>query len=421
LCVGEVSPEISFKASSLACTPVSKSPHKQKVYMKTIRYSILSPCLSFTAMTCFFLGTLFFCTSYAAAMGLLTPIHLYQAKRHMEAKPQPTQIQTSIVSSKRADMTKGYWYSRQTRDKYCIRFQENDNESLNWGMSKCFDKNTFENKQENVFQLKRETGTLTLNGRLEEENSEGTYVFTEDGSFKKYLADNNIISKDENMMFHLYLADMNRTYVEFLKKQYAQIDGNRLLEVAIHGISQVDYQAYISLFEKYGQKKPSMQEVIEAKIHGIDQEYVENLQAIGFNNLPLRKMMEAKIHGINADYIDMLHKQGFPGLGIDQIISAKIHGLSSTSIKQLQSLGYKDLSLDKMIEAKIHGVNSTYVQSLQKAGFSNLPINKLIEAKIHGVDGQFIDEAKSKGHQLETISQYIDLKIHGFNRTSHKN
>jgi hypothetical protein len=389
--------------------------------MKSIRYFILSPCLSFTAMTCLFLGAFVFCTSYAAAMGLLTPIHLYQAKRHIEANPQPKQEHLPIVSSTRTDMTKGYWSSQQTRDKYCIRFQENSSESLSWGMSKCFDKNTVEKKQENVFELKRETGTLTLNGSLEAKESEGTYVFTEDNSFKKYLSDNNIVSNDENLMFHLYLADMNKTYVEFLKKQYDQIDGNRLLELAIHGVSQANYQTYIRLFEKHSQKKPSMQEVIEAKIHGIDQEYVENLQASGFNNLSLRKMMEAKIHGINADYIDMLHKQGFPGLSIDQIISAKIHGLNSTSIKQLRSLGYKDLGLDKMIEAKIHGVNSAYVQSLQQAGFSNLPINKLIEAKIHGVDGQFIEEAKSKGYQLETISQYIDLKIHGFKRTSHKN
>jgi hypothetical protein len=392
-----------------------------KVSMKDIIHPALYLCLKIRYFATLLIGALLLVTQPAASIGLLTPFHLHQAECRAEEKSQPKHGTASYISTQSKDMTRGYWYSQQTRDKYCIKFREDDSQSWGWSMSRCFDKTVFEKKQNEVFQYKKETGTLTLTGKLYEEKGEGTYVFTKDDSFSKYLSDNNIQSKDENLMFHLYLSDVDKQYIEFLKKQYTQISGDRLLELAIHGVSIQNYQAYIDLFEKYSNKKPTMQEVIEAKIHGIEAEYVEMIQASGYKNLSMRKMMETKIHGVDAAYIDMLKKEGFASLSIDQVLSAKIHGISPAFVREIRSLGYTDLGLEKMMEAKIHGVSSTYVQELEKAGFTNLPINKLIEAKIHGVNAQFIDEAKSKGYKLESINQYIDLKIHGLSRTSIKN
>jgi hypothetical protein len=318
-------------------------------------------------------------------------------------------------------MTKGEWYGRQTRDKYCIRFQESKQPwNGGWGMSRCFDKTAFEKKQADVFTLKKEMGTLTLNGKLEEDESEGTYQFIEDSNFRKYLTDNSLSSRDENMVFHLYLADVGKPYIEFLKKHYTQISGDRLVELAIHGISLNNYQAYLALFEKHNQSKPSLQEVIEAKIHGIDQAYIEMIQGAGYANLSMKKMMEARIHGVDAEYMNMLKKEGFANLTIDQIISAKIHGVSERTIQPIMALGYGKLSLEKIIEARIHGINAAYIQDLESVGFAKLPLDKLIEAKIHGVNANFIREARDKGYTPESIGEYVELKIHGLHTSRRK-
>jgi hypothetical protein len=355
----------------------------------------------------------------ASSMGLLSPADILMARAVEKENASEKNSMLANPGERSRDMKKGLWFSRQTRDKYCVRFKE-EGEAWAWNISRCFDKAAFVKQQENVYVLKKETGTLTLTGRLEGEEGEGTYEFTEDDSFKKYLAENNISSRDENLLLHLFFADVERAYIEFLKKHYPQISGDRLQEVAIHGITQKSYQAYIDLFEKYNNRKPSIQEVKEAKIHGIDQLYVEMLQNSGYKDLSMREMMEASIHGVNADYINMLRKEGFTDLSINQVVEAKIHGLNSGLIQQLRALGYTNLGLQKLIELKIHGVNAAYVQDLASAGFSNLPLNKLIEAKIHGVDGKFINDVKSKGYKLETIKQYIDFKIHGLS-TVHRN
>src|SRR3712207_3565617 len=174
-------------------------------------------------------------------------------------------------------MSSGYWYSHQEKGEYCIEFKGSKSSS-NWNMSRCFSKKMFQKSQNDVYVVTKETGTLQLTGPLEAEVGQGKYTFTENPDFKKFLADNNITSRDRNLMFHLFFGDVNRQYVDFLKKQYNQVPGDRLLEVAIHGVSMPDYQNYIALFQKYSNKMPSMQEVIEAKIHGIDQEYVREIE-----------------------------------------------------------------------------------------------------------------------------------------------
>lgn len=342
------------------------------------------------------------------SMGLLTAVTIPRAGIWMHEEPPASQP----AKEKSRDITKGYWHSRETRDKYCVRFGEND-EFKSWGMTECFDKTAFEKKQNDVFLLKRETGTLTLTGKLDQEEGDGEYEFIEDSAFKKYLTDQNINSRDENFMFHLYLADVKKDYIQYLINQYSQIDGDRLLELAIHGISHKNYQSYIALFEKYSGKKPSMQEVVEARIHGIDQAYVEELRVNGFTNLSMKKMMEAKIHGVDGAFINEMKQAGFSNLTIQEIISAKIHGVDPAYIRQMEKLGFTNLGLDKLSEAKIHGITAAYVQDLEKAGFSKLSLSKLIEAKIHGVNADFIDEAKRKGYNLDSIGEYISLKIHG--------
>src|SRR5687768_12372326 len=125
----------------------------------------------FTFLISLFLGASLLLNQRATSKGLLTPYEAF--KRH-----------TTYFNTTDSDMTKGYWHSHLTRDKYCIEFKENL-QSSHWNMSRCFDKTLFEKKQVDVFQLSRQSGTLMLTGRLDEAESEGKYEFMEDSAFKK--------------------------------------------------------------------------------------------------------------------------------------------------------------------------------------------------------------------------------------------
>jgi len=376
------------------------------------------------------------------------------------------------------DMSTGYWYSSREGSEYCLEFKGNRGHS-NWNMSRCFNRELFQKKENNVFVLTKETGTLQLTGNLDAEVGQGKYTFTEDASFKKCLADNNISSNEKNLLFHLFYGDVNKEYVQFLKKQYREVPGERLLELAIHGVSFKNYQGFLALFQKHREGLPSIKDVVAARIHGLNEEYVQELQRLGYKDLSLKKMMEAKIHGVNAAYVESFDQAGLGKLPLDKIIAAKIHGVQPATVKEMQALGLGALSLDRIMElqihgvtanymsdlkaigfedltvnqvleakihglnpasvkamralgynevtlqgfinAKIHGVDAAYVEDLKKAGFQNLTMDKTIEAKIHGVNSHFIKKAREQGYNLPSIDKYISLKIHGLALESLKN
>ncbi len=327
---------------------------------------------------------------------------------------QRVRVQTGLsmnIQGAQTDMSEGYWYSSREGSDYCIQFKGSKGSS-NWNMSRCFNSGLFRKTGNDVFVMTKETGTLQFNGNLDAEVGQGKYTFTEDASFRKYLADNNITVDEKNMMFHLFLGDMNRGYVSFLKTQYSEVSGKRLLELAIHGITKETFQGYVALFEKHSQKKPSIQEVVEARIHGIDEAYVQEIQRMGFSNLSLKKMMEAKIHGVSASYAEGLKNAGFSNLTLDKIISAKIHGIDPAAIKEIQGLGFGKLDLDKMTELKIHGVDAAYIADIKSAGFENLSLDQVLEAKIHGLTAASVKELKALGFKDLSFKDLLTAKIH---------
>lgn len=368
----------------------------------------------------------------------------------------------------KVEMTKGVWYSRIKNGKYCLEFRSSTDEA-SWMMSDCFEMSAFQKKQDGQFVMTREAGSLQLDGNLDAEVGQGKYVFTEDPAFRKLLNEKNLSGENQNLMFHLFLGDVSKEYVNFLTKEYPDFDVDQLRALAIHDVKMENFKDYVNLFRKHNNKKPSIDDIVAARIHGITEAYVAELQKMGFGDLSMRKMMEAKIHGVSASYVNDLKTAGFSNLSIDeiirakihgvnpssvkemkalgaqdldkiielqihnidaayisdlksaglgdlsmnQIVSAKIHGLNPASIKEIKAMGFENLSFNDLLSARIHNVDQAYIKDLQKAGFSNLSMGKITSAKIHGVNSDFIEESRKKGYDLDSIDKYISLKIHG--------
>jgi beta-lactamase regulating signal transducer with metallopeptidase domain len=409
-------------------TNYNQSLLKQRILMMNAKKSTLHDYWKYAFLAPLFFGTLLLLNEPVISRtmpSIITsneepepvPAH-HTTAASMSVKKAKEQVKATVATTSEEDMSRGYWYSHQEAAAYCIELRGNQDASRwHWNVSKCFAKALFEKKATDVFQLTRETGTLVLTGKLDEEVSQGKYVFTQDDTFEKYLAKNNISHPDKNFIFHLYLADVNRKYVDFLKQQYKEVNGERLMEVAIHGISMTDYQAYLNLFKKYSNTTPSMEEVIDARIHGITEAYVQEMQAMGFTNLSLDKMMDTRIHGVDGKYIDGLKKAGFNNLTIDEILDAKIHGITPASIREIQALGLGELSLDKMMDVQIHGVTAAYIEELKTAGFKNLSLDKIVEAKIHGMNASSIKEIQALGFANLSLDKMIEIKIHGVTAT----
>ena len=330
-----------------------------------------------------------------------------------------TRQQTTNIRYGDVDMSSGFWYGHQEAKAYCIEFKGGQSRS-NWNMTQCFDKSRFQKKANDVFVLTGEAGTLQLTGNLEAEVSQGKYTFTEDAAFKKYLADNNLLSRDKNLLVHLFFGNVNRAYVDFLKKNYATVNGERLLEVAIHDISLADHQSYITLFQKYNNKRPSLPEVVEAKIHDVDENYAQELNKMGFQGLSMKKIIEAKIHDVNAPFLAGLKQAGYNDLPIDKVIEAKIHDVDPDFLTSLKQAGFANLPLNKVVEARIHDINPATAKELRALGFGELGLDKMIELQIHEVNANYIKDLQGVGLKNLTLDQVLEAKIHDLDPASVK-
>lgn len=406
-------------------TNYNQSVLKQRIMMMNAKRSTPHAYWKYSFLVPLFFGTLLLLNKPASSRemsgnntqksSLLSESADLIQKANPQSEKQPNGSGESGILNdpgSKTDMSSGYWYSHQDKENYCLEFKGSQGASQ-WNMSRCIPKDSFKKTGDNSFVLIKDAGTLQLNGNLLAEVSQGKYTFTENKDFANYLAANSTASQEKNLVLFLFFADVNRQYVDFLKSQYQTLDGQRLLEVAIHGISLAEYQGYIAVFEQYNHKKPSMSEIIEAKIHGVDQQYVQQIEKMGFAGLSMKKIIEAKIHGIDPSYVQHLKEAGLTNLSLDKVIEAKIHDINPHTVKELRALGFEDLTFTKIIALKIHGVSPAYIQELQSAGLKNLTLDQALEAKIHGVDAGSIKEIRALGFTNVSFEEIRNARIHG--------
>ncbi|WP_224995311.1 M56 family metallopeptidase [Cesiribacter sp. SM1] len=458
-------------------TNYNQSLLKQRILMMNAKKSTLHSYWKYAFLAPLLFGTLLLLNEPATSQ-TTPPLTEEAPLQEEQTETVSEQEEMTIPIEAHEDISEGYWYSQQSNDQYCLALKgkplasrESDRNTYDWSITECFDKALIEKKEAQVFELKRESGTLSLMGALDQEVSQGKYKFTKDPSFENYLASNNIRSGDKNLIFFLFMNDVDRKYIDFLKEHYSTINGDRLLELAVHDISIAEFKDLIALFNTYNNSKPTMQEVVEAHIHDIDAAYVQEIQAMGFKNLSLRKMMEMKIHDIsptfinglkeagyealsadkiieakvhdlnpqaiqeiralgynlsmdkiiqfkihevNADYIAELNAAGFQNLDADQILTARIHDISASTIQEIRRLGFDRLSFDDVVQANIHEIDAAYLAGLKAAGFDNLSMDEIVAARVHDINGDFIKKAREKGFNFDDLDRYVALKIHGF-------
>ena len=335
----------------------------------------------------------------------------------------------------------GYWNATIKGDEIEVSFQTKTANS-NWNSTHTFKKSEFSAlpTTESDFTLTREAGTMAFKGKFEGNEGYGKYTFTENADFKAFLEKENISGVKETMMMHLFMSNINRDYISFLKQNgYKDISKSALQDLAIHGLSKEVLTSYFATFKK---QDLSLNKVVELKIHGVDAKYKKDLNDAGFIDVPTDQIVEAKIHGIKGDYLKDLAASGYKNPSLQDVIEFKIHGVDGAFIKKMQAATERTLSHSDIVEAKIHGLDKMDVEKFKTTGtnptgddlknyaihgvdadyinmltslFGKLPPERIVEAKIHGIDANFVNSYKDMGFKNLSFQKAIEFKIHGVN------
>ena len=334
----------------------------------------------------------------------------------------------------------GYWNAEIKNESVFVNFQHKS-ATNNWNSGHTFDKKEFSAlpTTESEFTITREAGTVNLKGKFDGNEGYGKFTFTENADFKTFLAKEGIeITKEHDIMM-LFMSNINRDYVAFLKQNgYKDISKNKLVELGIHGLTKDVLTNYFSNFDK---KDLTLNKLIELKIHGVTAEYRKSLNDAGFIDVPLQQIIEAKIHGVSPEYLADLTASGYKPTSLQEVIEFKIHGVNGDFIKKIRGSSNREMTNNQIVEAKIHGVDqidvdkvvqagvepsnenlrdfaihgidADYIAKMQNAGFGKLSPQQLIEAKIHGVTPELAKSYAAMGYPDLSFRKVVEFKIHG--------
>jgi beta-lactamase regulating signal transducer with metallopeptidase domain len=339
----------------------------------------------------------------------------------------------------------GFWNARIDGEKVELELRIR-HENGQWNMGEKFDKNEFSAlpATESEFSVNREAGILKLKGKFEDKEGYGRFTFEPSSDFRTYLESQGISGNREEDFLHLFMVNVNKTYIGYLKsKGFENLNRGKLVEMAIHGLDKQTLEGYFAAFDKYGYAKPGTQRLIELKIHGASPAYLDMLNSQGFTKIGLDEVVQAKIHGISGDYLKGLGEAGYKNLDIeqavqfkihgvtgdyakrmtaanggkllsaDELVQSKIHGLQPERISEMQRNTKEPLSVREMQEYQIHGVDDAYLKELKDSGFGNLDHREVTEAKIHGISGDYLKGLKEAGFADLSLRQAVEAKIHG--------
>ena len=68
----------------------------------------------------------------------------------------------------------------------------------------------------------------------------------------------------------------------------------------------------------------------------------------------------------------------------------KIHGVTQKFIDDMAAIGYDNLDEDELVSFRIHGVNPAFVRQMEEAGFGRLDADELLAFRIHGINARYV-------------------------------
>jgi hypothetical protein len=167
---------------------------------------------------------------------------------------------------------------------------------------------------------------------------------------------------------------------EFARLGYSNLTLRELVNMRV---GRVD-AAFVNGMKELGYNL-SAREVANLAILGVTPAYVRELKSAGLTNLSAREAENLKIGHITAKRIDDYRRLGYT-LEPKQLADFGIHGVTPEYINELRALGYSNIPASKLIEMKIFGVTPEYIRKLSEKGYDKIPLDKLLQLRTMGAD-----------------------------------
>jgi beta-lactamase regulating signal transducer with metallopeptidase domain/DNA-directed RNA polymerase subunit H (RpoH/RPB5) len=143
-----------------------------------------------------------------------------------------------------------------------------------------------------------------------------------------------------------------------------------------------------------GQTNFTAEQQAAIRKYAVTQQYVEELAADGYENLPIDTLIDMKRLAVSASFIREMAVEGYENLSTELLIDYRRHAVSPAYIREMRTHGYDNLSPQMLLDFKRNAVSTSYIEEMAVLGYRNLPARIIIEFRQQAVSPVFIKEMK---------------------------
>lgn len=168
------------------------------------------------------------------------------------------------------------------------------------------------------------------------------------------------------------------------------------------GIGDCDFQdsvGFARVLQQRGFGAPKAGQLFTLALHDVGGAYIDELARQRMATVSVDDLVRASQHGVTLGYLRAM--QRYRAGSLVALVRTRDHGVDPDFIGELAALGYRDLPLDALVRARDHGVDADYIRGLSAAGYRGLPMETLVRMRDHGVDVGFARRANAGGQRLE--------------------
>jgi beta-lactamase regulating signal transducer with metallopeptidase domain len=157
---------------------------------------------------------------------------------------------------------------------------------------------------------------------------------------------------DLDKMIAMKIQDITPEYArEMSGAGFGKLSADDLIACKIQGVTP----AYIADLKKQGFQVDDVKEAVSFRIFNITPEFVSGMKSAGFDNLTSKQLLNMRIQGATPEYARTL-KQKFPGITAEDLVQARIFHIDDEFIAQASRHGFTDLPFKKLVQLRISGL-----------------------------------------------------------------
>jgi len=132
---------------------------------------------------------------------------------------------------------------------------------------------------------------------------------------------------------------------------FGKLSADDLISCKIQGVTP----DYIADLKKQGFQIDSVKEAVEFRIFNVTPEFVSGMKAAGFDGLNSKQLVSMRIQGVTPEFARTL-KQKFPGVTAEDLVQARIFKIDDEFIAQASRHGFNNLPFKKLVQLRISGL-----------------------------------------------------------------